>query len=117
MDEQTSTAADFYQLRISLRGVGPPVWRRVHLSSRTTIAGLHDVVQAAMDWEDIHLHRFIIRGQFYNVPRDGALTFSAGSVGMPIEPFEFRKHERFTYEYDFYAGWVHDIRVSNNIGA
>ena len=25
--------------------------------------------------------------------------------------FYFRPHERFSYEYDFYAGWLHDVRV------
>ena len=73
-----------YQLRIHLRCVSPPIWRRVRVAADTTIAALHEVIQAVMGWEDIHLHRFAIRGQWYGVPREGALNLHAGSEDLEL---------------------------------
>jgi len=59
MTTQQTTGA--YQLRINLFGVSPPVRRRVRVSADTTIAKLHDIIQVAMGWQDVHLHEFCIR--------------------------------------------------------
>ena len=100
-----------YQLRLHLRGVSPPVWRRVLVPSASTIAELHNVIQATMGWGDVHLHQFTIRGQIYGVPQLGAANMFAGPPDLKLQAFEFRPHDRFEYEYDFYSNWVHDIRV------
>lgn len=47
-----------YQLKVSLRGISPLIWRRLLVASSTTIAHLHAIFQVAMGWEDVHLHRF-----------------------------------------------------------
>ena len=61
MDSDSSEATSVLQLRISLRGVSPPVWRRLLIPEQITIAQLHHVMQLAMGWHDEHLHRFVIR--------------------------------------------------------
>lgn len=111
MEEIEARSLAAYQLRLHLRGVSPPVWRRVVVPAGVTIEDLHAIIQTAMGWEDIHLHQFTIRGQWYGVPRDGAMCFYAGTEDLWLSAFGLRTHERFTYEYDFRAGWLHDIRV------
>jgi len=37
-----------YQLKIVLRDISPLVWRRVLVTSETTIAALHAIVQTVM---------------------------------------------------------------------
>jgi len=39
------------------------------------------------------------------------LTISPRRCSGRLGEFEFRRGERFTYEYNFTAGWRHDIRV------
>ena len=107
----TSRLRSVYQLRLHLRGVSPPVWRRVLIPSTSTVAELHDVIQDAMGWGDLHLHQFTIRGQSYGVPQVGAENAFAGPADLPLEAFDFQAHDRIEYEYDFYSNWVHDIRV------
>ena len=89
------------QLRISLRGVSPPVWRRLLIPEQVTIAQLHRVMQLAMGWNDEHLHRFIIRGWRYGGHRDGALQFFDGPDTLLLAAFGLHEHERFAYVYDF----------------
>ena len=45
-------------MRLDLHGTKPPVWRRLELPGDLTLPRLHDVIQAAMGWQNSHLHRF-----------------------------------------------------------
>ena len=65
-----------YQLRTVLRGISPLIWRRLLVHSDSTIAQLHEVLQVAFGWEDMHLNRFEIRGREYGVYRDGGTSFA-----------------------------------------
>jgi len=52
-----------YQLRLVLAGISPMIWRRLLVSSETTIAQLHPYIQVALDWSGEHLHRSRIHGK------------------------------------------------------
>ena len=51
------------RLRITLSEVKPTVWRRLEVSLIATLADLHAAIQAAIGWEDVHLHCFRIFGR------------------------------------------------------
>lgn len=57
-----------YQLKITLRGSKPPIWRRVLVPAKFNHYQLHQVIQLAMGWEDSHLHQFIIGEEYYSIP-------------------------------------------------
>lgn len=105
------TSPVVYQLRVWLRAVSPMVWRRLVVQSDTTIAELHHVLQIAFAWSDEHLHRFHIHGKEYGIPHVGGMSFSDDATTVQLAAFRFRVRERFFYEYDFYAHWVHEICV------
>src|SRR3984885_8040414 len=99
------------QLRAVLRGVSPLIWRRLLVPSDTSIAHLHEILQVAFGWEDMHLHRFDIRGREYGLNREGGLFFDTDARKVGIGELKLRRMERFTYEYDFGDSWMHDIRI------
>jgi Plasmid pRiA4b ORF-3-like protein len=43
-----------FQLKVQLREVRPPVWRRVLVPGEMSLAELHEVLQVAMGWTDSH---------------------------------------------------------------
>lgn len=100
------------QLKISLRGVKPPVWRRVVVNFNITLAQLHEVIQTAMGWTDSHLHLFAIDDRLYGNPE---------YIDDWPEPVHDEANHRlgkfatvgatFRYEYDFGDGWERDILV------
>ncbi|MBI3042365.1 MAG: hypothetical protein HYY78_06025 [Betaproteobacteria bacterium] len=47
-----SDAGEILVLRTTLAGSRPRVWREVEVAASTTLAGLHDVLQVLMGWED-----------------------------------------------------------------
>jgi hypothetical protein len=110
-------SATTYDLKVVLRGISPMVWRRLRLVATTTITDLHHILQIALAWEDIHLHRFHIYGKDYGVSHDGGMSFADNPDQIRLDDFAFRVGERFWYEYDFFAHWMHDIRVEQILPA
>ncbi|MBW1990198.1 MAG: plasmid pRiA4b ORF-3 family protein [Deltaproteobacteria bacterium] len=111
-----------YQLRISLSGVRPEVWRRVLVTSDTTLEKLHRVFQAVMGWEDFHLHYFRIGPVLYQPqammeetdlmpPALPAGTSIASEKGVRLSRALVAGARRFTYVYDFGDNWEHKIDV------
>jgi len=100
-----------YQLKVSLRDISPMIWRRLLVSSDTTIAQLHSILQTAMGWEDLHLHRFRLHGKDYGIYRAGGLLFDNDPYQIRLSDFRLRASERFVYDYDMGDYWQHDIRI------
>ena len=57
-----------YQLRITLLGIQPQIWRRIQVPSTIRLCCLHDVLQVVMAWTDSHLHQFEKNGKYWGVP-------------------------------------------------
>lgn|SRR5262249_19576844 len=100
-----------YQLKVSLRDLSPLVWRRLLVASDTSIARFHTILQIAMGWEDIHLHRFRVHGKEYGISRIGGIFFDDDPFQVKLSAFKLRAGERFVYEYDMGDFWQHDIRL------
>ena len=52
-----------YQLKVSLTGTTPLIWRRVLVPGKATLHDLHQIIQTAMGWENCHLHDFVVKKQ------------------------------------------------------
>lgn len=102
---------ELYQLRVVLCDVSPLVWRRLLVTSDTSIAQLHKILQLAFDWSGEHLHRFRIHGKNYGTTQLGGILFDEDARQVPLSRFRFHPGERFRYEYDFTAGWRLDVRL------
>lgn len=100
-----------YQLHLELREVEPTVWRRLLVRSDTSLAQLHFIVQAAMGWEDVHLHQFRIHGRQFGIAREGGISFRDDPWKVRLADFRLQPRERFVYEYDFGDFWQHDLRL------
>ena len=104
-----------YQIKITLRGSRPPIWRRIQVRCDITLAQLHRILQAVMGWTDSHLHRFLIRGEPYGVRDQDEIGFSRtiDERRYKLERVGPGENFRFTYTYDFGDGWEHDILVED----
>ncbi|MGI9051555.1 MAG: IS1096 element passenger TnpR family protein [Ilumatobacteraceae bacterium] len=79
-----------HTLKITLRRVRPPVWRRITVPSDLKLAALAPVLEAAMGWYGDHLHAFEAGGKRYGEPdpdwgaagRRGGVP--AGRCGGPV---------------------------------
>ena len=56
--KRTNSPRDIYQIKVTLLGTKPPIWRRLVVPASMSLAKLHDVLQTAMGWHDCHMHEF-----------------------------------------------------------
>ena len=59
------TQLSIYRLRAVLNGVSPLVWRSFLLSSETSLADLHKILQLAFGWSGSYLYQFCIHGKSF----------------------------------------------------
>ena len=97
-----------YQLKVTLRDVSkPPVWRRVLVHADASLGDLHQVIVAAMGWDDSHLHVFSDDLTRYgSAGGDMADEDDFALADVLAEP-----GDRLRYTYDFGDGWEHDVKL------
>ena len=62
---------DRYQLKVTLLGPRPAIWRRLVVPSDVTLDQIHWIIQAAMPWTNSHLHQFHDGEARYSDPQFG----------------------------------------------
>jgi len=96
-------------LKVTLRDVKPPVWRRLLLPGTMTLADLHEAIQAAMGWHGGHLHGFEVAGRQYGDPR--TIDDVADETKLTLNSLLKSGVARFTYTYDFGGNWEHQVLI------
>lgn len=113
-DKKDKIGASVYQLKVSLREITPPIWRRVQVPGDITLAKLHRVLQIVMGWTNSHLHKFSIGEVDYAEPDpDGSLNFQSDRRALLNNVV--RAKQTFEYEYDFGDSWGHAIVVEKTL--
>lgn len=115
----SSANMPIYQVKITLKDIDPPIWRRVRVSSDLTLAKFHKIIQAAMGWTDSHLHMFtvgIVRFTYPYEPGDLVETTAIDERKVelchlvPIQrPFHGAFGFEMEYEYDYGDSWKHQL--------
>jgi len=115
MPNKNSEPVRIYQLKVTLHGSHPPIWRQFQVRSDITLAKLHRILQIVMGWTNTHLHRFLIRGGQFGIPDDGDMVLRKMIDGRKhrLSDVVSGQASRFTYEYDFGDGWQHELLVEN----
>jgi hypothetical protein len=98
------------QVRITLLDVDdPPVWRQVLIPAAYPLSRVHRVIQAAMGWENYHIHAFQIGKTSYGPDPEGELGYADETKARLGDVARVRT--RIGYEYDFGDGWEHELVV------
>jgi len=98
-----------YQLKVTLRHVRPPIWRRLVVSGDILLSELHHVLQISMGWFDSHLYDFR-----YQRNRYGDLTLLEEVIDdseTSLCQVARRKGNQLVYTYDFGDNWEHEVLV------
>jgi hypothetical protein len=103
--------AKIYQLKVTLKGIRPPIWRRLLIRSDTNLEYLHEVLQTTMGWLGGHLHQFVADGVQYGVPDDEWGVEVQDERRVTLADIAPAAGDRLVYEYDFGDGWEHDLLI------
>lgn len=118
-----------YELKITLKDVGVPVWRKIQVDGNTTFYNLHRVLQVAFDWDNYHLHSFFadrtngkrIDGLEITGEQQDDMTNLFGEQVSYKENDEILadwfklSEDKVTYMYDFGDDWNHEIVLTKTL--
>ncbi len=107
------TPTSIYQIKVTLNGSKPPIWRRVLTPDIITLHQLHTILQIVMGWTNSHLHQFIIDGDYYGDPDADEYNEMQNEKRYRLNQFVERKGFKFIYEYDFGDSWDHTVQVES----
>jgi len=106
------TLRSTYQIKVTLDGVRPPIWRRILIQSDITLGNLHTILQIVMGWTNSHLHQFISGRTLYGEQDDDDFMFDPDIEDenkYRINDLLKKEKDWIRYEYDFGDGWEHKI--------
>lgn len=102
------------QLKVTLKGSKPPIWRRLEVPDDITLDELSDLVQVAFDWAGYHLSMFDTpKGPYGDPELDLELTSEQGVRLTRVATVG----QWLTYTYDFGDNWEHRIDVEKRLPA
>ena len=110
-----------YQLKITIKGSKPPIWRRVVVPEQFTFCQLHQVIQEAFGWYDYHLHEFEFKklGLLIRDPGEEDDLMESCSCDVLEEGTQIgtliTENPRFIYTYDFGDAWEHQILMEKEV--
>jgi hypothetical protein len=112
-------STEIYQIKVTLLGTDPPIWRRLLVPADLTLEQLHDVLQRVMGWEDCHMHEFRIGQQRFGKPDPMEQAFGAPRTANEgtarLSSVLGRVATKAMYTYDFGDSWEHQIVVEKRL--
>lgn len=102
-----------YTLKVTLKDIRPPIWRRLLVPGDVLLGDLHLIIQVAMGWEEAHLHEFVVNGARYGEVRDDdwGMDELLDEGGLTLDELGCGEGAKFQYLYDFGDGWLHEVLV------
>ncbi len=95
-----------YQLKLTIKDSKPPIWRRIVVPSKLSLFKMHRAIQILMEWEDYHLHDFIVPNSDY------LSEFEDSTFDEPrtrLYQLMQEPKDKLRYIYDFGDYWQIDI--------
>jgi len=103
-----------YQLKVTLRGSSPAIWRRFKVPGNISLHELHLILQVVMGWTNSHLYRFEIKGTEFGEPNPESSLYGLqikDAKRTMLKKVAPQEKAKFIYEYDFGDSWKHEIMV------
>jgi len=83
-----------FQIKLTLRGISPLIWRRLVMPSDMTLADLHKAIQIVMNWDDDFMYAFRIHVREYSTTD---LHAEENAAEHSLKDLPIRFGERFLY--------------------
>jgi len=108
---ESASSRDIYQLKVTLKGARPPIWRRFQVKGGARLDKLHLFLQVIMGWSNYHLYQFTIDGVAYGEPHPDYEDDMEDAAKVRLSDLAPGEGFKFDYMYDFGDSWEHRILV------
>jgi hypothetical protein len=113
----TPPATRLLQLKITLQGIAPPIWRRIVVPDNYSLETLHSILQDVLGWTNSHMHGFYWQDESWGPPSMNEALYETrdrderqGFLGR----FFAKQGDQMLYEYDFGDSWEHVIELESD---
>ncbi len=107
---------NIHQIKVTLKHIRPPVWRRLQVPADIKLGRLHVILQLAMGWYDSHLHAFRAGHTSYGVSDPDSPNDMKNERNVRLDKIA-GAGDVLIYEYDFGDGWEHEIKIEKILPA
>jgi len=98
-----------YQLKITLKGAQPPIWRRLLIANTDNLEDVHVAIQIVMGWTNSHLHEFAKGRDRYGIPDEEFPSDVREETDYRLDQVLQKEKDKLNYVYDFGDGWEHEL--------
>lgn len=100
------------RLRITLSDTDPAIWRIVDVPVEASLKMVHDIIQAAMGWQDYHLWEFEADERRYGLPdREWPDDNLTAAKNIKLKTLIDRGIRQIDYTYDMGDNWHHAVTI------
>jgi hypothetical protein len=119
----SSSATQIMQLKVTIDGSSPPIWRRLEIAADATFLDLHGTIQDAMGWDGGHLHGFTVERKTTKRPiligspsRDSYFKTKSERTERIVD-WLGTKCKQLLYTYDYGDNWDHTVLLEKILPA
>lgn len=98
-----------YQIKVTLVGSKPPIWRKLIIKNNIRLDQLHSVLQIAMGWSNCHLHQYRVGRSYIGIPEPDFDMDVTDERKVYLKDIISNPKDNLVYEYDFGDSWEHKI--------
>lgn len=110
-----------YQLKITLKDVKPPIWRRIEVPANMKLSELHYLILHVMGWGGGHLTSF----EFDRLDYVDDTAFMFDELDLDGEPMSktrldkvlYAEKQKGLFTYDFGDDWRHEVLLEKILPA
>lgn len=108
-----------YQIKVTVKGSKPPVWRRMIIPAGITFDQFSNMINEAMEWSGYHLYSFTFSKLgvcFEKIDEEWDIDDEKALESREYQIDDFMESQKsFMYTYDFGDDWEHTITVEKVI--
>ncbi len=117
-----TVTSKFLQLKITLVGSKPAIWRELVVPGNYSLFDLHVAIQDAFAWQDGHLHQYFTESPYQRNSRSKHIAIPMPELEDVIDERKeqlsawFKKpNDTLWYEYDLGDSWMHEVTLKKII--
>lgn len=105
---------EIYQLKVTLQGIKPPIWRRLLVGDTTDLFQLHAIIQEAFGWENEHLHAWELSEPARWIREEDEDEDEADERDVVLTE-ALAKGNKLDYIYDMGDSWRHSVVLEKTL--
>src|ERR1035438_200961 len=115
--------SNILQIKITLKGSQPAIWRRIQIDYTSSFADLHNAIRDAMSWDGSHLHGFAFeRGKsktpiLIGPPSRDSMFDTLPEQGELVIDWLGKIAKQCLYTYDYGDDWDHTVLLEKVLPA